>query len=139
MLDILDTAGQEELCAMRDQYIRSGQGFLVVYSIQSRISFENVEKFRGQILRVKDEANFFPMVVCGNKCDLPPETREVTTEMGKQYCDSLGLQFFETSAKERINVNEAFIAAVREVRKFKGGDDADVAPVKKRRGFCSLL
>jgi len=58
MLDILDTAGQEEYSAMRDQYIRTGQGFLIVYSVASRSSFDAVANFRDQILRVKDEDEY---------------------------------------------------------------------------------
>ena len=69
ILDILDTAGQEEYSAMRDQYMRTGQGFLIVYSIIARASFDEVSSFREQILRVKD-ADKVPMVICGNKVDL---------------------------------------------------------------------
>ncbi len=69
MLDILDTAGQEEYSAMRDQYMQGGEGFIVVYAINSRDAFDEVTTFRDQILRVKD-ADKVPMVICGNKCDL---------------------------------------------------------------------
>ena len=72
LLDILDTAGQEEYSAMRDQYMRNGQGFLCVYSITSRGSFQEVSAFREQILRVKD-ADRVPMLVVGNKSDLESE------------------------------------------------------------------
>ena len=54
LLDILDTAGQEEYSAMRDQYMRTGQGFLCVYSITNKATFEEIANFREQILRVKD-------------------------------------------------------------------------------------
>ena len=75
LLDVLDTAGQEEYSAMREQYMRTGEGFLLVYSITSRQSFEEITTFQQQILRVKDK-DYFPMVVVGNKCDLESE-REV--------------------------------------------------------------
>ena len=61
MLDILDTAGQEEYSAMRDQYMRTGQGFLLVYSVTSRQSFGELTMFRDQILRNKNEDRV-PMV-----------------------------------------------------------------------------
>jgi len=77
-LDVLDTAGQEEYSAMREQYMRTGEGFLLVYSITSRQSFEEITTFQQQILRVKDK-DYFPMVVVGNKCDLEGE-REVTRQ-----------------------------------------------------------
>lgn len=78
LLDVLDTAGQEEYSAMREQYMRTGEGFLLVYSITSRQSFEEISTFQQQILRVKYK-DYFPMVVVGNKCDLEGE-REVTRQ-----------------------------------------------------------
>jgi len=74
LLDVLDTAGQEEYSAMREQYMRTGEGFLLVYSITSRESFEEITTFQQQILRVKDKDSF-PMVVVGNKCDLEHERK----------------------------------------------------------------
>jgi GTPase KRas protein len=62
LLDILDTAGQEEYSAMRDQYMRTGEGFLLVYAITSRSSFDEISTFREQILRVKDKETV-PMVL----------------------------------------------------------------------------
>jgi hypothetical protein len=78
LLDVLDTAGQEEYSAMREQYMRTGEGFLLVYSITSRQSFEEILTFQQQILRVKDK-DYFPIIVVGNKCDLDNE-REVSLE-----------------------------------------------------------
>ena len=72
LLDILDTAGQEEYSAMRDQYMRNGQGFLCVYSITSRGSFKEVAAFREQIRRVKD-SDQGPILIVGNKSDLESE------------------------------------------------------------------
>ncbi|VVC27640.1 Hypothetical protein CINCED_3A012564 [Cinara cedri] len=68
-LDILDTAGQEEFSAMREQYMRSGEGFLLVFSVADKTSFNEMEKFHRQILRVKDRDEF-PMLMVGNKADL---------------------------------------------------------------------
>lgn len=75
---MLDTAGQEEYSAMREQYMRTGEGFLLVYSINSRQSFEEVKTFQQQILRVKDR-DYFPMILVGNKCDLEAE-RQVSSQ-----------------------------------------------------------
>ena len=63
---------------MREQYMRTGEGFLLVYSIASRQSFEEMVMFQQQILRVKDK-DYFPIIVVGNKCDLEHE-RQVSTE-----------------------------------------------------------
>ena len=57
---------------MREQYMRTGEGFVLVYSITARESFEEINQFHQQILRVKDKDNF-PMVLVGNKCDLEYE------------------------------------------------------------------
>lgn len=72
LLDVLDTAGQEEYSAMREQYMHTGEGFLLVYSINSRQSFEEILTFQQQILRVKDK-DYFPIIIIGNKCDLDGE------------------------------------------------------------------
>lgn len=63
---------------MREQYMRTGEGFLLVYSITDRQSFEEIMTFQQQILRVKDK-DYFPMIVVGNKCDLDGE-RQVSTQ-----------------------------------------------------------
>ena len=57
---------------MREQYMRTGEGFLLVYSITSRNSFEEISTFHQQILRVKDRDSF-PVIVVANKCDLEYE------------------------------------------------------------------
>eukprot|EP00033_Pygsuia_biforma_P000184 GCRY01000233.1.p1 GENE.GCRY01000233.1~~GCRY01000233.1.p1 ORF type:complete len:187 (+),score=37.98 GCRY01000233.1:279-839(+) len=135
LLDILDTAGQEEYSAMRDQYMRTGEGFLCVYSITSRSSFDEVSSFREQILRVKD-ADKVPIVVCGNKCDLEAE-RQVTSAEGRELAKSFQCAFMETSAKTRVNVEEAFYELVREIRKSKKGDPGDKG--KKKKKGCLVL
>lgn len=114
LLDILDTAGQEEYSAMREQYMRTGEGFLLVYSIDSKSSLDELQNFYEQIQRVKESDNV-PVLVVGNKCDLENE-RQVSFEEGKTLADSFGCKFLETSAKQRINVEEAFYDLVRSVR-----------------------
>lgn len=54
---------------MREQYMRSGEGFLLVFSVADKTSFNEMEKFHRQILRVKDRDEF-PMLMVGNKADL---------------------------------------------------------------------
>jgi len=116
LLDVLDTAGQEEYGAMREQYMRTGEGFLLVYSITSRNSFEEISTFHQQILRVKDKDSF-PVILIANKCDLEYE-RQVGMNEGRDLAKHLGCRFIETSAKQRINVDEAFSNLVREIRKY---------------------
>jgi len=81
-LDILDTAGQEEFSAMREQYMRSGEGFLLVFSLTERQSFEEVYKFHKQVLRVKDRDEF-PMLIVGNKADMDRH-RQVSKELDEE-------------------------------------------------------
>ncbi|KAF8332135.1 ras protein [Amanita rubescens] len=117
LLDILDTAGGEEYEAMRGLYMRGGEGFLLVYSITSRPSFEQIGVLHQSIRRVKGQDSF-PVVVVANKNDLGHE-RQVGTNEGLNLAKYLGCKFIETSAKERISVDEAFVDLVREIRKHK--------------------
>lgn len=114
ILDILDTAGQEEYSAMREQYMRTGEGFLLVYSVTSRTSFEELMTYYQQILRVKD-ADYVPVFVIGNKSDLEDE-RQVSYEEGQTLAKQFNAPFAETSAKQNINVEESFYGLVRLIR-----------------------
>jgi len=114
-LDVLDTAGQEEFKAMREQYMRHGEGFILVYSITDRESFRELHEFQQQIVRVKDQ-DFFPGVLVANKCDLEYE-RQVSMSEGRELANRFGFRFIETSAKLRINVDETFSEIVREIRR----------------------
>jgi len=137
VLDILDTAGQEEFSAMRDQYMRTGKGFLLVYDITSRRTFEEVVTLREQIYRVsdKDFSAKIPIVLCGNKCDLDND-RQVTTAEGIELARSFNIPFREASAKSRINVDEVWFDLVREIRSLKGNGSHKKT---KKRNPCTLL
>jgi GTPase KRas protein len=158
ILDILDTAGQDEFryapclttacmplhssrlmlslnSAMRDQYMRTGEGFLCVYSITSRSSFEELSVFRDLILRVKESSSGVgddvPMVLVGNKCDLEPH-RVVTTAEGADLAKAFGCEHVEASAKARINVEHSFFTLVREINRRKNANHEHNE--KQRRG-----
>lgn len=115
ILDILDTAGQEEYSAMREQYMRTGEGFLLVYSVTSKNSFEELMTYYQQILRVKD-SDYVPVFLVGNKADLTDEERQVTFEEGVKMAKQFHAPFLETSAKQNINVEDAFFGLVSLVR-----------------------
>ncbi|VEL30821.1 unnamed protein product [Protopolystoma xenopodis] len=109
MLDILDTAGQEEYSAMRDQYMRTGEGFLCVFAVNNVKSFEDISQYREQIKRVKD-ANEVPMVDLAH--------RSVPTVNAKMFADEFKIPYVETSAKTRQGVDDAFYTLVREIRNY---------------------
>ena len=94
-LDILDTAGQETFSAMREQYMRSGEGFLLVFSLTDRRSFEQAVIFHREILRVKDRDEF-PVMLVGNKADL--DSQRVVRINGLQSSEdslfSKNIQFY---------------------------------------------
>ncbi|TGZ71332.1 hypothetical protein CRM22_002705 [Opisthorchis felineus] len=115
LLDILDTAGQEEYSAMRDQYMRTGEGFLCVFAVNNYKSFEDIHQYREQIRRVKDSDDA-PMVLVGNKLDLTH--RAVGANDAKMLARSFNIPYVETSAKTRQGVDEAFYTLVREIRKY---------------------
>lgn len=114
---VLDTAGQEEFSAMREQYMRSGEGFLLVFALNDHSSFDEIPKFQKQILRVKDRDEF-PMLMVGNKCDLE-QHRQVSLEEAQNVSRNLMIPYIECSAKARVNVDQAFHELVRIVRKFQ--------------------
>ncbi|CRL05543.1 CLUMA_CG018207, isoform A [Clunio marinus] len=141
LLDILDTAGQEEYSAMRDQYMRTGEGFLLVFAVNSAKSFEDIGTYREQIKRVKD-AEEVPMVLVGNKCDLQAWAVDMNQarDVAKQY----GVPFVETSAKTRMGVDDAFYTLVREIRKDKergkkSKSKRGIGISQNRRFRCELL
>ena len=139
LLDILDTAGQEEFSSMQDQWIREGRGFLLVYSITHDDTFIQIEELRDKILRTKDvdTGDNIPIVIAGNKCDLEHE-RKVSTADGLKLAQSWNCPFFETSAKTKINNVECFYKIVQLIREIPL-KDPNVTPQKPRRVGCQIL
>ena len=141
-LDILDTAGQEEFSAMREQYMRSGEGFLLVYSVTDRSSFNEIYKFHKQILRVKDREEF-PMILVANKADLDHH-RIVTKDEGLELSQQLKIEYIEASAKMRLNVDQSFYDLVKIIRKFQAEERPEEnsrknGNSKHRKSRCSIL
>ncbi|XP_058797720.1 ras-like protein 2 isoform X2 [Phymastichus coffea] len=137
-LDILDTAGQEEFSAMREQYMRSGEGFLLVFSVTDHSSFDEIFRFHRQILRVKDRDEF-PMLMVGNKADLDHQ-RAVSVEEAQNLARQLRIPYIECSAKLRMNVDQAFHELVRIVRKFQFSERPPLKPsYKKNKKKCCVL
>lgn len=116
-----------------DKYLRKGDGFLVIFSITSKESFKEVDQFRERISRAK-ESDKVPMIIVGNKCDLE-HMREVKQEEAKAYVDSIGGIYIETSAKNRLNIDEVFQAVVGEIRKGR----KSMANVDVKKSKCCIV
>ncbi|NP_001084154.1 ras-related protein ralB-A isoform X1 [Xenopus laevis] len=143
-IDILDTAGQEDYAAIRDNYFRSGEGFLLVFSITEHESFTATAEFREQILRVKAEEDKIPLLIVGNKSDLE-DRRQVPMDEARGKAEEWGVQYVETSAKTRANVDKVFFDLMREIRTKKMSENKDKngkKSGKSKKGFkqrCCLL
>ena len=106
IINILDTAGAEDISPYLPFYAEGGGGFIIGYSITSRCSFDNVSVFYNVIKKVKGD-DYPAIIIIGNKCDLTFE-RQVSYEEGQELAELLNCGFYETSAKEKINIDEVF-------------------------------
>eukprot|EP01080_Neovahlkampfia_damariscottae_P006784 gene6784-10948_t len=121
ILDILDTGGREEYGSIRDEYMRTAQCFILFFSITDPSSFQDAYSYFEQLLRSTD-SNAVPLVLIGNKSDLTEE-RGVSFDEGKEMALRMGCPYIETSAKENINVIEAFEILIREYKSSEGIND----------------
>ena len=102
---IWDTAGQERYRSMTSSYFKGSKGVLIVYDITNQSSFESVDRWINEF-RMKSDENS-SIIIVGNKNDLEEE-RKVTKEEGEEKAKKFNLGFFETSAKDGKNVDDAF-------------------------------
>ncbi|KAM3083883.1 Ras-related protein rsr1 [Clarireedia jacksonii] len=149
MLEILDTAGTEQFTAMRELYMKTGQGFLLVFSITSQSSLNELSELREQIIRIKDDENV-PIVIVGNKSDLDQD-RVVSRQEAFKVSQNWGnAPYYETSARRRANVDEVFIDLCRQIIRRDNNhssqdyDDEVNAPTEKKYkrrllGRCVIL
>jgi Ras-related protein Rab-8A len=114
-LQIWDTAGQERFRTITTSYFRGAQGILLVYDCTDRGSFNSIRNWVGQIQQHADV--HVNKILIANKCDMTDD-RVVSTEEGQALADEYDppMQFFETSAKQNINVDAGFIAIARDVK-----------------------
>ena len=135
VLDILDTAGQQEYSAMRSQHIRTGDGFLCVFAVNSMKTFDQIDSFREQIHIVKESENE-PIILVANKVDLP--RREVDQKLAEGYAKTRNMLYIETSAKTRQGVHDAFSSLIKEIRRRRTiAIQPEKAETKKTR--CHIL
>ena len=109
----MDTAGQDAYTPLRETFMHTGDGFLLVYSITDDQTFEELRSIRDQILRVHRDKKV-PMMVVGNKVDLADD-RAVSKEEGSRLAQEFGGSFMEVTAKEDHNVKESFVALIKKI------------------------
>ncbi|KAF2858930.1 ras-domain-containing protein [Piedraia hortae CBS 480.64] len=115
VLEIMDTAGTEQFTSLRESYMRDAQGFLLVFTITSLSSLEELMELRDQIIQIKRGDPNVPIVLVGNKCDLE-EDRAVSRSRAFQVSQAWGnIPYYETSARRNHNVTEAFVDVTRQV------------------------
>ncbi|KZS89175.1 hypothetical protein SISNIDRAFT_475762 [Sistotremastrum niveocremeum HHB9708] len=111
LIELVDTAGQEEYASLQSEWIRQSHACILVYSMTSRESFVGIELFQQAVVRHGGRI----LMLVGNKSDLVTE-RQVTWQDGKDLADHYQCSFIETSAKAGINVDTLFHRVVRELR-----------------------
>ena len=110
-LQIWDTAGQERFRNIVSSYYKGAQGIMMVYDITDLESFRYLDSWLKEI--EKNASKNVYKILVGNKSDL--ENRKITFEKGKEFANLHGMKFFETSAKENKNVEEAFKEMTKDI------------------------
>lgn len=133
-----DTAGQERFHSISSSTIKNSQGIIVCFALNDRSSFNNVLTW---LQDVKEISTKIPVVIFGNKCDLKDE-RKITQEEAESFASDNKIPYFETSAKENINLKEGFERIAEDAYARSGGENGwklkkDTKEDKeKRKGCC---
>jgi len=122
-VEILDTAGEEDYQNMMDMWISFGEGFLLVFAINDRESFELVKGKRDRVMKGK-HGQKCPIVLVGNKKDLDKE-RKVSVDEAKELVNSWGAEYVETSAKNNENCQQAFEKLAQKIVEMKKADSGN--------------
>jgi Ras family protein len=130
LVQILDTAGQDEFSVVDQRYINAMDGYVLIYSVTLRSSFEMIRVVRDKILNTLG-MDSVPVVIVGNKSDLHMQ-RQVTKEEGIALAKELDAAFIETSAKYDENVTKAFESLLAEIEKQSAPDP------KQRQSSCII-
>ena len=116
-IEIWDTAGSERFASITKNYYRGAQGVLIVYDVTNKSSFDKVESWYNEIKNCTNQDEIAILLI-GNKCDLD-DLRTISNNMLVNLGKNLGIGVMETSAKEFVNINEAFYLLIKEIyRKF---------------------
>jgi len=141
ILDITATVGVEDWSALRDQYISTGDGFVIAYNITSCTSFSDAAKLRTSIKRYRNEEEDIPLMLVGTQCDMESE-RVVSQAEAKLIAEKWNSGFIEASTKTDTNINLIFVELVRLIDKWREKENtlvADDKKVKTKRRAWTLL
>ncbi|XP_009074846.1 PREDICTED: ras-related protein Rab-10-like, partial [Acanthisitta chloris] len=131
-LQIWDTAGQERFHTLSTSYFRGAQGFVLVYDITDLKSFQSITIWMEDIYeKAGDEVD---VILLGNKCDKESE-RVVPKQKGEKLAWEYGIPFFETSAKDNVNIEQAFSVLTKEILEKKSSVlyDLDVVTLNETK------
>jgi len=120
VVDIFDTAGQDEFRVVRDAYLRDADGVVGVYAINDKESFREISRYYDHVRRCKSESveTPIPFVLLGNKCDIKTSEREVSYKEGEELAKYLNaIQFYETSALNGQNIHDAFFELFKGIKR----------------------
>ena len=132
VIDIKNNEGSDIYSNKLVNAIKQAQGYLLVYDITDKETFEEIKNLYDFILRTKHSASI-PVVLIGNKAEPENEDiREVPTTLGKQKAMELGCSFLEISALRRINLEGAMAECVKEIKQ-------DLLKYHKTIACCSCL
>jgi len=127
---IYDTSGQERFRSIPKGYIRKGDGIVVVYDITDRESFDSMTYWISEVDWLREDKP--PIIILGNKSDLK-EQRQVKYKEGKEFADSYGAFFTETTIKDPATIDSAFQILIKTVYiKLMEGDLKKKRKEKKR-------
>ena len=133
-VEILDTAGEEDYQNMMDMWISFGEGFLLVFAINDKESFNLIKSKHDRILKGKHGVKC-PILLVGNKQDLENE-RQVNYSEAKEMADKWGIEYIETSAKTNFNCKEAFEMLAQKIVQKKGKNSGKGG---KSRTCCNII
>jgi small GTP-binding protein len=134
-LIIWDTAGQERFHSIATSTIKGSQGIVLTFDLTKKSTFNSLEAWLNDI---QENSNEVPVVIFGNKCDLF-EKYEIENEDAKKFAKDHNLQYFETSAKQNVNVQEGFNSIAKlAYEKYLGNNSLDLNKTKQKseKRFC---